>query len=503
MNKTTNSDSGESANSRKKPELERTLGPFTLWGLGVGYVIGGEYFGWNLGLDAGGSLGMLVAFVIVTLLYVTFVFSYAEMACAVPKAGGVFDYALLGLGNFWAYVSGMAQVVEFLFAPPALAMAVGSYLAPVLPSTLGLSPKMLAILSLALVTVINFKGVKQAAAFELVIAIVASLGLVLFAYLVIPAYETRKFLADSWPNGWLGVFQAVPFAIWFYLGIEGLANVAEESRNPSRDIPRGFGAAMFTLILLAAMVMLLSVGVAGWQGVVFNRADLKGSAETGWQIAEGAVKSDSPLTLAMDFVVPAGSWGSLLFQGMTLFGLVSSLNALTLGSGRAILEMGRSRYLPSVLGNVHRRNHTPANALIFNFIIGTIALILLDTAKLITWSALGACMIYILSIPALFGLRKKHPNLNRPFVTPFYPQMPAIAFLLSIFCFVAMIIGNLNEPGAFSSIFNYCTVIMEFALFWILAIISYFLLVRRISHPMVADAEKDAKSGESNTSPTI
>lgn len=493
MSKHAVSDSGELNQSPQKAELERTLGPLTLWGLGVGYVIGGEYFGWNLGLVAGGSLGMLVAFVIVTLLYITFVFSYAEMACAVPKAGGVFDYAQLGLGSFWAYVSGMAQVVEFLFAPPALAMAVGSYLAPVLPVSLGLSPKILAIMALAVVTVINVRGVKQAAAFELVIAIVASLGLILFAWLVVPAYESRKFLADSWPNGWLGVFQAVPFAIWFYLGIEGLANVAEESRNPTKDIPRGFGAALFTLILLAALVMVLSVGVAGWHGVVYNRADLRGSAETGWQVAEGAVKSDSPLTLALDYVVPANSLGSLLFQAMCLFGLVSSLNGLTLGSGRAILEMGRSRYLPPILGQVHRRFHTPANALIFNFIIGTIALILLDTAKLITWSALGACMLYVFSIPALFGLRKKYPDLNRPFKTPFYPQMPVVAFALSILCFIAMIIGNLNEPGALAPIAGYSTVVMEFSLFWVLALICYFLFVRRIPHPVQANVDKDLK----------
>jgi ethanolamine permease len=192
----------KNGNTEKKPALERTLGPLMLWGLGVGYVIGGEYFGWNLGLVAGGSVGMLIAFLIVTLLYVTFVFCYAEMACAVPKAGGVFDYAQLGLGKFWAYVSGVAQVVEFLFAPPALAMAVGAYLAPVLPASLGIGPKFIAIVALGLVTILNIRGIKQAAAFELSIAIVASLGLLLFAWLVAPSFEMKNYLADAMPHGW-------------------------------------------------------------------------------------------------------------------------------------------------------------------------------------------------------------------------------------------------------------------------------------------------------------
>jgi amino acid transporter len=114
---------------------------------------------------------------------------------------------------------------------------------------------------------------------------------------------------------------------------------------------------------------------------------------------------------------------------------------------------------------------------------------LLDTAKLITWSALGACMLYILSIPALFGLRKKHPNLNRPFRTPFFPQMPIIAFLLSMFCFFAMIIGNLQEPGALAPLLGYCTIIMEFAAFWVIALICYMLFEKRINHPIPSDIE--------------
>lgn len=465
-----------------KPALERTLGPLMLWGLGVGYVIGGEYFGWNLGLVAGGSVGMLIAFLIVTLLYVTFVFCYAEMACAVPKAGGVFDYAQIGLGKFWAFVSGIAQVLEFLFAPPALAMAVGAYIAAVLPDQIAIGPKPIAIIALGLVTLLNVRGIRQAAAFELSIAIAASLGLILFGWLVAPSFRIENYLADSWPNGWFGVFQAVPFAIWFYLGIEGVANVAEETRNPTRDIPKGFGGALLTLIILAAGVMVLSVGVAGWQAVVYEKGSLSGNVSQGWQVAENAPKSDSPLTLALEHVSGANSTGILLFQGLCLFGLVSSLNGLSLASGRAILEMGRSAYLPKILGHIHPKNHTPANALIFNFVIGTLALLVLDTAKLITWSALGAVLLYVLSIPALIGLRKKRPDLDRPFKTPFYPYLPAISFLLAVFCFIAMLIGNINEPGALAPVTELGSVVLEFAVFWVFVLLYYFIYVRRLKN---------------------
>src|SRR2546423_514936 len=98
-----------------------------LWGLGVGYVISGEYFGWNLGLPVGGTYGMLVATLVITIMYVGFVFAYTELACAMPKAGGGFVYAERALGPFGGFVAGIVQIIEFVFAPPAIAMAIGAY----------------------------------------------------------------------------------------------------------------------------------------------------------------------------------------------------------------------------------------------------------------------------------------------------------------------------------------------------------------------------------------
>src|SRR6476659_1308316 len=108
-----------------KNELKRVLSPLMLWGLGVGYVISGMYFGWNLGLAEGGTLGLAIATFFIIILYTTFTFSYTELACAIPKAGGVFDYATKGLGKEIGFIAGMAQIIEFVFAPPAIAAAIG------------------------------------------------------------------------------------------------------------------------------------------------------------------------------------------------------------------------------------------------------------------------------------------------------------------------------------------------------------------------------------------
>jgi ethanolamine permease len=118
---------------RGQVELRKALGPVMLWGLGVGYVISGEYFGWNLGLPQGGTYGMLAATLLVTLMYVAFVLSYAELACAIPTAGGAFDYALRALGPVPGFLAGALQFIEFVFAPPAIALAIGAYLHIYLP----------------------------------------------------------------------------------------------------------------------------------------------------------------------------------------------------------------------------------------------------------------------------------------------------------------------------------------------------------------------------------
>src|SRR5215213_5063568 len=98
-------------------ELKRTLTPLMLWGLGVGYVISGMYFGWNLGLELGGTGGLAIATFFIIIMYVTFTFSYTELACAIPKAGGAFDYARRAMGKDIGFITGMAQNIEFIFAP--------------------------------------------------------------------------------------------------------------------------------------------------------------------------------------------------------------------------------------------------------------------------------------------------------------------------------------------------------------------------------------------------
>jgi ethanolamine permease len=127
------------------------------------------YFGWNLGLEQGGTGGLAIATFFIIILYSTFTFSYAELAAAIPKAGGAFDYAQRSMETIWVH-AGMAQNIEFIFAPPAIAFAIGAYFNLFLPQVPIL---VIAILAYILFTALNIYGVKAAAMFELVITLLA------------------------------------------------------------------------------------------------------------------------------------------------------------------------------------------------------------------------------------------------------------------------------------------------------------------------------------------
>src|SRR5437762_4332969 len=231
-------------------EVKRTLSPLMLWGLGVGYVISGMYFGWNLGLEQGGTLSLAIATFFIIILYVTFTFSYTELACAIPKAGGGFDYANRALGKDWGFIAGMAQNIEFIFAPPAIAFAIGAYFNLFFPQIPILA---IAIFSYVVFTALNIYGVKAAALFELVITILAVGELLLFAGITLPHFELKNIQQNAWPHGWQGILAAIPFAIWFFLGIEGVANTAEEVVRPQRTLLLGFGSAILTLVILCIL----------------------------------------------------------------------------------------------------------------------------------------------------------------------------------------------------------------------------------------------------------
>lgn len=434
----------KSVSLEEEAKLSRTLTPLMLWGLGVGYVISGMYFGWNLGLEKGGTLGLAIATFFIIILYITFTFSYAELASAIPKAGGGFDYTRRAFGDTWGFVAGMAQNIEFIFAPPAIAFAIGAYFNLFFPSVPII---VISIISYILFTALNIRGVKISALFELGITLFAVGELLLFAGITLPHFSSDAFFENSLPNGISGIFAALPFAIWFFLGLEGVANVAEETINPQRTIKVGFSSALITLIVLCLLVFAGAVGVGGWENIVYR--------------ADGST-SDSPLPLALINIVGENNFLYHLLITVGLFGLIASFHGLILAAGRASYEFGKVRFAPPVFGKIHPTFHTPANALLLNMGIGILALLTGKTAEIITIAVFGALFLYFFSMISLIKLRISEPKLHRPFKVPFYPLFPYTALIITLVALIAMIVFNF----------------VLFLLFFSIMLISVFIFLR-------------------------
>jgi len=405
-------------NEQNSAALKKVLKPIHLWAIAVGLVISGEYFGWNYGWDVAGTIGFLIATLIITLMYITFIFSFTELTTSIPQAGGPFAYAHRAYGWLGGIIAGYATLIEFLIAPPAIAFALGSY-AHFLDPSISVVP--VALGCYIIFTLINLLGIKESATFSLVVTILAVGELLIYLGIIAPSFSMQNYLTDPMPFGWEGVFEALPFAIWFYLAIEGVAMVAEEVEDPKRMIKRGYSYGILTLVFLALGVMILTGGVGDWRELS---------------------TIDYPLPAALGIVLGRDNPLTQIFASLGLFGLIASFHGIIIGYSRQIYALARVNYLPSFLSKVNNRFQTPHWALIVGAAIGMAAVVFGNTSQVIILSALGAVVMYIISMASLFALRKKEPLLERPFKTPFYPVFPIIALVISIICLIAIIWYN-------------------------------------------------------------
>ncbi|MDM5126621.1 ethanolamine permease [Aeromonas salmonicida] len=417
-----------------KPELKRTLGAFHLWGIAVGLVISGEYFGWSYGWAQAGTMGFLVTSLLVAIMYTAFIFSFTELTTSIPHAGGPFAYAYRAFGPVGGYIAGFATLVEFVFAPPAIAMAIGAYLNVQFPA---IDPKWVAVSAYLIFMTLNLVGVGIAATFELLVTLLAIFELLVFMGVVSPGFSASNFMLNGWAGqqefslGALpGIFAAIPFAIWFFLAIEGAAMAAEEAKDPKKTIPKAFIGGILTLVMLAMGVMVFAGGVGDWR-----------------QLAN----INDPLPQAMKMIVGESSGWLHMLVWLGLFGLIASFHGIIMGYSRQIFALARAGYLPGALASVNRRFQTPHWAILAGGVVGILAIFsdsqiviggLSLTANIVTMAVFGAIVMYIISMAALFKLRRSEPALERPFRAPLYPFAPALALGLAVLCLVAMVYYN-------------------------------------------------------------
>lgn len=403
-------------------QLQRYAGIWSLWALGVGAVISGHFSGWNYGLAVAGWGGLLVAAAIMALLFLCLVFCIAEMSAALPDAGATYVFARRAMGPWGGFLSGLCDNVEYVLTPAVICFFIGSYLGSMFET--GLPDWCWWIVTYGLFLVLNIRGIALSFRVTVTVTVISLAILLLFCGLAAPHIDISRMALNIGPDGTElaegsgplfpfgieGVLAALPFAVWLYLAIEETPLAVEESVDPRRDLPRGILLALATLIVTAFLIVAINPALSGIGSYKLGTS--------GEPILDG-------------FRALYGNAGAIPLGIIALSGLIASFHAIIFGLGRQIFALSRSGYFPAALSATHAVHKTPHVALLTGsglglaimmslwFVLGGKAAAPVIGSVLLNMAVFAAMLAYILRAISFIVLRRRNPDLPRPFVSPF------------------------------------------------------------------------------------
>ncbi|WP_208380233.1 ethanolamine permease [Psychromonas algarum] len=383
-----------------------------LAGLGVSYVISGDFAGWNFGIAQAGWGGFIVAAILMGVMYLTLVLSLAEMSAAIPAAGGGYSFARQAMGPAGGYLTGLAVLIEYTLAPAAIVIFIGS----AVNELIGVDGPVIYAVFYLLFVGIHIFGAGEALKVMMVISALAVLAIIATGVALLPHFNVDNLFnieaiaggTEFLPMGYYGVWAALPFAMWLFLAVEGVPLAAEEAKDPAKDVPKGIIAAMIFLLFTATLVVVLVAGAAGAQ-------------------VTGA--SAVPLVDALNIT---GNPNLATFVNVLgLAGLVASFFSIIYGYSRLVFALSRAGYLPQKLSLTSKRK-VPVRSLIYPGILGFLLSLTGEGDLMLSMAVVGATVSYAMMSGSHILLRIKQPNLNRPYKTPGGIVTSGISFVLSL-----------------------------------------------------------------------
>jgi ethanolamine permease len=412
----------------EKRGLKRYAKVWSLWALGVGAVISGHYSGWNFGL-ANGWGSMLVALFIIAAMYWGLIFSLAEMSPALPHTGAAYSFARSAMGPWGGMFTGLAESIEYILTPAVIVYFIGSYLGAIFETGPEFQPVWW-LGSYIVFLLLNLLGVELSFRVSVIVTVAALLILAVFWVSAIPSIDFERWalnvgvgpdgkgveLAEgggSWfPFGWQGVLATLPFAVWLFLAIEQLPLAAEESADPKKDMPKGLIFGMLTLMVSALLITFLNSSIGKADG-------MHGSFSL----------STSGEPLLDGFRVLYGTGAAKTLALLATIGLIASFHTIIYAYGRQIYSLARAGYyLPFM--SLTSAKKIPHMALFAGTILGFSTMMILwfvlgsekggaiIGATLLNMAVFGAMISYAMQGLSFIVLRRKLPNIVRPYRSP-------------------------------------------------------------------------------------
>ena len=413
----------------EKISLLRVLGPAHVWALGVGIVLVGEYMGWNFGVGKGGAYAALIACWFAGLLYTCVAMIDSEVTSTVAAAGGQFTQAKHIVGPLMAFNVGLYLVFAYTMLEAGNAITIGFLVDTVanMAGHSGIDQRPFIILSIMFLAWLNYRGVLATLNFNLVITAIAFIAVILLFFGVAPwSADSPLKHADlmagdaALPYGWIGVVAAMHFGLWYYLGIEGTTQAAEEVRSPARALPFGTMAGIITLLIAATLTWYVCAGLMPWE-----------------YLGQAGV----PL---FDAGRLSGSTTLMVLLGIgTLFSTLASANGCINDASRAWFGMGRDHYLPAWFGAVHPKFRMPYRSIIFLVPVALVFALGAPLDQVITFSILSGLLEYTFMPINVILFRKKWPldTIKRGYVHPFHPLPALVLLALCAVTYFAVFLG--------------------------------------------------------------
>lgn len=445
----------------EKRGLKRHARFWSLWALGVGAVISGNFSGWNLGLAAGGFGGLFLATLVITVMYLGLIFSLAEMSPALPHTGGAYSFARSAMGPWGGFITGLAENMEYVLTPAVIVFFMGSYLSAIFGTPPAAQP-LWWIGAYVVFVGLNVAGVALSFRVSVIVTVAALAVLAFFwmsavpqldlganAFNIAPAEGGSVFL----PFGWTGVLAALPFAVWFYLAIEELPLAAEEVHEPQAHMPKGLIAGIVTLIICAFLTLILNTGVAPG--------------------ADGLQASSEPLLDGFRTL-----YGDSIGKILALFavvGLVASFHTIIFAYGRQIYSLSRAGYIPTALSVTHGERRTPHVALAAGGVLGLAVLLVIWFSAgaergaafiggtLLNMAVFGAMLSYLLQALSFILLRRRLPGIPRPYVSPLGVPGAVATIVIAALTLAFQLSDPAYREGVIGAALWYATGIVYFA----------------------------------------
>jgi len=424
--------------SDKSHALKRTLGPMNLTAMGIGAIIGAGLFvltGPAAATYAGP--GVLISFVIAAIVCVFSALCYAEFASMIPIAGSAYSYAYATLGEFVAWIMGWVLVCEFLFSPTTVAVGWSSYFVSLMrdcgwdisaawsngPIAYDLvngwmvTGNFLNIPAMLIVTLIGGMvaiGI-QTAAFVNNLLVIVKLGVIALLIICGMAFINWDNLTPLIPAntgvfgqfGWSGVMRGASVVFFAFIGFDAIATLAQESRNPQKDMPIGMLGSLGISTIAYILVGIVLLGAVSYTQM-------------------GAPDS---FAVAVNAFGPKFVWLRYVVKIAILAGLTTVILVMIMGLARILFTMAIDGLLPKAFGKTHPKFKTPFFATLFVTLVMIVITGVFPVEILGQLTSMSTLLVFAIVGVGILILRYKQPKLHRPFKAPLGPVIPLLAVL--------------------------------------------------------------------------